>query len=116
MNGTEAMTQAANREKLIRRNRRLGMITLGLVAFGLVGSALLGGGLSASSWTMVVLLTLIGLGELFTARLVPLERDDPAGYERRERRTEAVAIAVGLGLPLVALLAVAVLVVVILLR
>ena len=110
------MTQAANREKLIRRNRRLGIITLGLVAFGLVGSALLGGGLSASSWTMVVLLTLIGLGELFTARLVPLERDDPAGYERRERRTEAVAIAVGLGLPLVALLAVAVLVVVILLR
>jgi hypothetical protein len=109
------MTQAANREKLIRRNRRMGVITLGLVAFGLAGSALLGEGLSASSWTMVVL-TVIGLGELFTARLVRLERDDPAGNERRERQFEAAAVVVGVGLPLAALLAVAVLVVVILLR
>lgn len=107
---------AANYDSVIRRNRRIGIATLGFVVFGVLLTVLTGDHLSASTWTVIALMTLVGLGELFTARLLQLDRDDPAGVERRERRFEAVVIAAGVGLPLAALLAVAALVVLILLR
>lgn len=110
------MNGATNVDRIIRLNRRFGVVTLGSVVILLALSALTGDHLSGSMWTTVALLTLIGLGELFTARLMRLDRDDPTGVERRERRVEAVVVAVGVGLPLVALLAVAALVVVIVLR
>ena len=110
------MTVTASRSKLIRRNRRFGIVMLGLSALLVAVSILTGEGLSASNWMSLSFMVLMGLGMVSTERLMRIGPRDAAGVERQERRFEAAAIVLGVGLPLVALVAVLVLVVVILVR
>jgi len=110
------VTLTESQSKLIRRNRRLGVAMLGIAALLVAVSVVSGEALSLSSWSMLGFIAVTGVLQLSTARLLRLERDDPAGNERRERRFEAAAIVLGVGLPLVALVAVLALAVVILVR
>ncbi|MFN8628883.1 MAG: hypothetical protein U0838_00760 [Chloroflexota bacterium] len=96
----------ADPENLVRRMRRVGLVTLAALAVLLVLSVATGEGLSPSNWTMVALIGLVGIGEVVGARMLRLDFEDPAGIPRREKRMEAIAVVVGIGLPLVALIGV----------
>jgi hypothetical protein len=110
------MTSAMDRDRLIRRNRRVGFLTLAFVGLVLAVEAITGDHLAASTWTVLALITLTGVGQVFMARLTRLGELDQATAERRERRVDSAAVMLAVGLPLVALLAVVVLVGMIVLR